>query len=54
MAEFWNVIYNICLIGCIVCLVVAVMVLVASEIQVRKFRREIEAELKKREEADSK
>ena len=50
--NIWNIIYNIALVGCAVCLVVAIVFLVASDIQARKFRREIEAELKNKENSD--
>lgn len=48
--NIWNIIETICTIGCIVCLVVAIVFLVASDIQARKFRRKIEDELKKQKE----
>ena len=51
--NIWNIIENICLIGSVVCLAVAIALGVSAEIEARKLRREIMAELKKRKESDS-
>lgn len=47
--TIFNIIEIICTIAAVVCMVVAVVLLVVSEIKARKFRREIEAELKRLE-----
>ena len=50
--NFWNIIYNIALIGCVVCLVVALVLAVDAEIKARKLRRDIETTLKNKEDSD--